>query len=600
MASGQNSATFQHIRTLFNVGAIGGLSDRQLLERLEQRGSEGAELAFTALVERHGPMVLRVCRSVLSDPNDADDAFQATFLVLVRRAGSLWVHDSLGPWLHQVAHRTAVCARSAAARRWRHEEAASVRASRFAGADVEAHDLGEVLHGEVSRLPDHYRVVIVLCLLEGLTHAQAAGRLGWPAGTVQSRLARGKALLRDRLTRRGLAPCALVLGGLVSSDAAAATLSPALVGATIRTATLFSADGAAIPVSITRLANQVVNAMLILRLKAVLTSLLTAALVLGAGVYMAMQASGQAHPAAKDGAEAVDPQGQTRGLDADRSPLVAPRDLKARAGRGTLLLYALDKDVPKEEPGRGRRRQRADGRGGMMGGMMGGMGGRAARKGRSKSQADIEKEQKDGQRIDPRGNEISREVTVETHWVVITGALDHHAVRERLRRGRGEDSIEVHPDYRRTELERQELAPGADRSAWSKVDRDKNCRILRHMSEEEEERTPGEVRIAALVDPLPFLKAGVWEGVDIERLIPLGKVKVELPDQGLTGRGTRLPFETTDAPEIMVRALDFTVVPGFHYRYRVRIVIDGSDGVGQRREVFGPWSEPTAEVAVTE
>ncbi len=178
------------------------------------------------------------------------------------------------------------------------------------------------------------------------------------------------------------------------------------------------------------------------------------------------------------------------------------------------------------------------------------------------------------------------------------GALDHQAVRERLRRGRGEDSIEVHTDYRRTELERQELAPGADWSAWSKVDRGKNCRILRNMPEEEEERTPEEVRIAALVDPLPFLKVGVWEGVDIERLIP--DRHVTLPDRGLTGRGTRLPFATTDAPEIMVWALDFTVVPGFHYRYRVRIVIDCSDGVCQRREVFGPWSEPTAEVAVTE
>lgn len=171
----------------------GGTTPRGMLE------------CFTALVQRHGPMVLRVCRSVLSDPNDADDAFQATFPVLVRRAGSLWVHEALGPWLHQVAHRTAVCARSAAARRWRHEEAASVRSSRFTDAHVEAHDLAEVLHGEVSRLPDRYRVVIVLCLLEGLTHAQAAGRLGWPAGTVQSRLARGKALLRDRLTRRELA-----------------------------------------------------------------------------------------------------------------------------------------------------------------------------------------------------------------------------------------------------------------------------------------------------------------------------------------------------------------------------------------------------------
>ncbi len=485
MPSGQTGATLQHIRTLFHVGAIGGLSDRQLLERLDQRGSEGAELAFRVLVERHGPMVFRVCRSVLRDPNDADDAFQATFLVLVRRAGSLWVHDSLGPWLHQVAHRTAVCARSAAARRWRHEAAASVRSSRWAGADVDAHDLGEIVHGEVSRLPHHYRVVIVLCLLEGLTHAQAARRLGWPAGTVQSRLARGKVLLRDRLTRRGLAPGALVVGGLASSDVAAAALSPGLVGATIRTAGLFSVDGAAIPVSMTRLANQVDNAMLILRLKVVMTPLLLAALVLGAGLYMAMQASGQAQPAAKDGGEAVDPQGQTRGVDADRSPLVAPRELKARSGRGALLLYALDQD---------------------------------------------------GQRIDPVGNGMFfQEATVETQWVVITGALDHQTVCERLGRGRGLDSIENLPDYRRTEVERQERASGADWSPWSNVDRGKNGRILRNMPELEEERTPDDVRIAALVDPLPFLKVGVWEGVDIERLIP--RRKFNLPDRGLTGRG---------------------------------------------------------------
>jgi hypothetical protein len=233
-----------------------------------------------------------------------------------------------------------------------------------------------------------------------------------------------------------------------------------------------------------------------------------------------------------------------------------------------LLLYALDKDGQRIDTGIRLKRQPL----GMFRHALG----------------------KDG----PRDNEMLRVATVETHWVVITGALDHQAVRERLRRGAGEDSIEVHPDYRRTELERRELARGADWSAWSKVDRDKNSRILRNLPEEEEERTPEYVRIAALVDPLSFLKVGVWEGVDIERLIP--RRKVTLPDPGLTGRGNRFPFATTDAPEILVRALDFTVVPGFHYRYRVRIVIDGSDGVGQRREVFGPWSEPTAEVAVTE
>lgn len=571
MASNQKSAPFQHIRTLFKAGAIGSLSDRQLLERLEQWGSEGTELAFTALVERHGPMVLRVCRSVLSDPNDADDAFQATFLVLVRRARSLWVHDSLGPWLHQVAYRTAVCARSATARRWRHEGAFAVRSSRLADADVDAQDLGEVLHGEVSRLPNHYRVVIVLCLLEGLTHAQAAARLGWPTGTVQSRLARGKALLRDRLTRRGLAPCALVLGGLVSSDAAASTLSPALVGATIRTAILFSVNGAALPVSMTRLANQVINAMLILRLKVVLTVLFLATLVLGTGLYTTMQASAQERPGEKDVSGAVDPRGQTRGFDVDRLPLVAPRELKARAGRGSLLLFALDKNGQRIEHRTSTRQPRPLG---------------------------LSSLKKNGQRSGPTAAGSFEETAVETDWVVITGALDHQAVRERLRRGRGKDSVEIHPDYRRMELQRQELAPGAGWSGWSNVDRDKNERILRNLPEMAEERTPPEVRIAALVDPLPFLKIGAWEGIDVKRLIP--DRHVEVPVRGLPGRGADLRFATTDAPELMVRALDFTVVSGFSYRYRVRIVIDGSDSLGQRREVFGPWSEPTAEVAVTD
>lgn len=567
MPSSQNHSTAHHLHTLFNMGAIGGLSDRQLLERWEKRGGEDAELAFTALVERHGPMVLRVCRSVLSDPNDADDAFQAAFLVLVRRAGSLWVHDSLGPWLHQVAHRTAVCARSAAARRWRNEATASVRSLQFEDADVDAHDLGEVLHREVSRLPDRYRVVIVLCLLEGLTHAQAARRLGWPAGTVQSRLARGKTLLRDRLTRRGLAPCALVLGGLVSSDAAAAALSPALVGATIRTATLFSVDGAAIPVSVTRLANQVINAMLTLRLKMVMMAIVPATLIWGAGVYSAMQVSGQEPPAAKDVGGAVDPQG----LDFDHLTLDAPRELKARAGQGALLLFAHDEN--------GRRIERRT----------------STRQPRPLGLTTLNKK---GRRIDPTGTGTFEEASVKTHWVVITGVLDHQAVRERLRRSRGENSIEVHPDYRRMELERQELAPGADWTAWSKVDRGKNCRILRNLPEFGEERTPVEVRIPALVDPLPFLKVGVWEGVDVKRLIP--DRLVSAPFRRSAGRSAQPSFPTTDAPEIMVRALDFTVGPGFHYRYRVRIVIDDSDGVGQRREVFGPWSEPTAEVAVPE
>src|SRR5262245_61038256 len=127
MGKGPHDAASRYVRMLFHVGAVGGLTDGQLLERFTAQRGEAAEQAFAALVERHGPMVLRVCRSVLRDPHEAHDAFQATFLVLVRRSGSLWVRDSLGPWLHQVAYRVASCARSAAARRRRHEHRVAER-----------------------------------------------------------------------------------------------------------------------------------------------------------------------------------------------------------------------------------------------------------------------------------------------------------------------------------------------------------------------------------------------------------------------------------------------------------------------------------------
>ena len=110
MARGRNGAVAKQLRTVFHLGTIRELTDGQLLERFATGGGEIAELAFAALVERHGPMVLRVCRSILAESHDSQDAFQATFLVLVKKARGLWVRDSLGPWLHQVAYRTALCA----------------------------------------------------------------------------------------------------------------------------------------------------------------------------------------------------------------------------------------------------------------------------------------------------------------------------------------------------------------------------------------------------------------------------------------------------------------------------------------------------------
>ena len=127
------AAIQRQLRTVFNLGTIGELTDGQLLERLETRGDEAAELAFAALIERHGPMVMHVCRHALCDPNDAEDSFQATFLILVTKARSLWVRDSLGPWLHRVAHRVATRARLDAARRREQEQRAAAARPTLAG-----------------------------------------------------------------------------------------------------------------------------------------------------------------------------------------------------------------------------------------------------------------------------------------------------------------------------------------------------------------------------------------------------------------------------------------------------------------------------------
>ena len=193
----------RQLRTVFNLGTIGELTDGQLLERFATGGGEAAELAFAALVERHGPMVLRVCRHVLADPNDAEDAFQATFLILVKKARSLWVQDSLGPWLHRVAHRVATRARFSAARLREHEKRAAATRPTLVRERGDWDELLSYLHEEIDRLPERSRMPVVLCDLQGLTHEKAARHLGWPVGTVKSRLARGRELLRGRLSRRG-------------------------------------------------------------------------------------------------------------------------------------------------------------------------------------------------------------------------------------------------------------------------------------------------------------------------------------------------------------------------------------------------------------
>ncbi len=155
----RDCAALHQLSTLFNEGATGAVTDGQLLERFATRRGEASEDAFAALVERHGPVVLRLCRSVLRDEHDAQDAFQATFLVLAQKADSLWVQDSLGPWIHSVAYRVASCARAAAIRRRRHARRhGELAAGRLAVyQDEDQGDLEAVVHEEIDRLPGHFR-----------------------------------------------------------------------------------------------------------------------------------------------------------------------------------------------------------------------------------------------------------------------------------------------------------------------------------------------------------------------------------------------------------------------------------------------------------
>ncbi len=289
MECDQSAALVHELKTLFNIGVVRDLTDGQLLERFATDRSEAAELAFAVLVERHGPMVLRVCRSTLSGGLEVDDAFQATFLVLVQKARGLWVRDSLGPWLHQVAFRTASCARLAAARRRKHEE--RVAATRPEAHTVKTADLDNLLHQEIERLPERYRTPVILCDLEGCSHQQAARHLGWPVGTVKSRQARGREKLRDRLRRQGVTPNVALLGSGSVFTAANPVVPPALVESTTRSIVQFVTCQTAVKASTLSLAQEVTKAMSLARwLKTGSVLFVLGATVSGAGIYAQRQA----------------------------------------------------------------------------------------------------------------------------------------------------------------------------------------------------------------------------------------------------------------------------------------------------------------------
>jgi RNA polymerase sigma factor (sigma-70 family) len=296
----QISEVVQRLRSATLRQDEAGLTDGQLLGRfIEQRD----EAAVAALVRRHGPMVWGVCRRILRAHHDAEDAFQATFLVLIRKAGSVRKREMVGNWLYGVAHQTALRARATAAKQVARERQVVDMPEPAVKEPAASCGLQAVLDQELSRLPEKYRVGIVLCDLEGKTRKVVARQLGLPEGTLAGRLTRGRAMLAKRLARHGLAVSGGTLAAVLSHQAASACVPTSVVTSTIKAVALVAAGQTAagmISAKAIALTEGVLKAMLISKLKAVMTVLFVALgmVVFGGGLYL-HQAEAQQGPADK-------------------------------------------------------------------------------------------------------------------------------------------------------------------------------------------------------------------------------------------------------------------------------------------------------------
>jgi RNA polymerase sigma factor (sigma-70 family) len=273
--------------------AVAVMTDEQLLERFVAR-QEGA--AFEELVRRHGPMVWRVCRRMLANAQDAEDAFQATFIVLIRRGPAIAKRESVGSWLHGVAAHIALQTREAANRQrtatqQMQRQATPVTADASSGAA--GREVHAVLDEELNRLPEKYRAPLVLCYLEGKTTEETAQQLGCPKGTILWRLAEGRERLRSRLTRRGVAISAVALSTLLAQGAAHAALPASLTAAATHAASVGVAGKAlgagVLATKAGALANATMKAAFWAKVKLATIALATAAVAVGVPAYLALK-----------------------------------------------------------------------------------------------------------------------------------------------------------------------------------------------------------------------------------------------------------------------------------------------------------------------
>jgi RNA polymerase sigma factor (sigma-70 family) len=286
MTSTQAGFVLQHIRRLTGMRRAAQPPDAQLLERfLAQR----EEAAFATLVRRHGPMVLNVCRGILRHEQDAEDAFQATFLVLARKAVTIRQPAALASWLYEVAHRLAAKAQADSARRRAQERQAIPLAAADPTLDITVREFQYVLHEELRRLPEKYRLPLVLCYLEGRSQEAGATQLGWSKGTFRGRLDRGREQLRRRLAARGVALSALLCATAVNSKAGTEAMVDSVVWAAVRS-TVGGAGSGALSPRVAHLAEGVTRAMTTSKLKVTTAVLLAVGLVAASAGVLAHQA----------------------------------------------------------------------------------------------------------------------------------------------------------------------------------------------------------------------------------------------------------------------------------------------------------------------
>ncbi len=337
---------FRHYRALFESGSFCGRSDGELLARFLTRDGESAELAFAVLVERHSSSVLRICKAIAGNESDAEDAFQATFFVLANKAGGLTVRETLGPWLHSVARRISRRTRARSLARAARELRAATMAVARQTSVSDSQDDASVLHEEIDRLPERYRLPLLLCDLDCQSHQEAARTLGWPLGTVKSRQARARQRLRSSLSRRGFS-AALPFGFGVK--ATRSFVPDSLIQATARAAARSVSRGTAaeaVSASVSSLVTNTLRAMIMTRVSILAGVLLT----LSAGVAATVVAQTYADPTKPGGnpaaAQHAEPTATASHASVfeyeiriwkDGAPVTPTMKLRAHAGETTQL-----------------------------------------------------------------------------------------------------------------------------------------------------------------------------------------------------------------------------------------------------------------------